>query len=71
VRRTASLDELRAEVLYRRAQRDLYRARAYGPRPTSGTRLRELDRRLASAEHQLAEAVAKRNAGETGLEPGE
>lgn len=63
---TAGLDELRAEVRYRRTQRDLYRAKVYGPRPTSANRLRELDRRLASAENQFATAVAKRNAGKTG-----
>ena len=58
-----SLDELRAEVRYRRTQRDLYRAKVYGPRATSETRLRELDRRLASAEGRLAETVAKENVG--------
>ena len=68
MRGTARLDELRAEVRYRRTQRDLYRAKVYGPRPTSGARLRELDRRLASAEHQLAGAVANGNAGKP--EPG-
>ena len=66
MRATARLDELRAEVRYRRTQRDLYRAKVYSPRPTSGTRLRELDRRLASAEHQLAGAVAEG----AGTEPG-
>jgi hypothetical protein len=53
--------DLRADARYARERYDLYRAKAYGPRPTSTTRLRELQRaheaadaRLRHAEQQLA-----------------
>jgi hypothetical protein len=54
---TARLEELRAEARYRREQRDLYRAQVYGGRPTSVNRLRELERRVVSAEASLARAL--------------
>jgi hypothetical protein len=51
--RTAKrLDELRAQAQYARQRRDLYKARAYGPRMTSPVRMRELER-----EHERAEAA--------------
>jgi hypothetical protein len=53
--------DLRAEARYARERYDLYRAKMYGSRPTSMTRLRELQRvseaadaRLRHAEQQLA-----------------
>jgi len=53
--------DLRAEARYARERYDLYRAKVYGPRETSMTRLRELERahqaadaRLAHAEQELA-----------------
>jgi len=53
--------DLRADARYARERYDLYRARMYGSRPTSMTRLRELQRvseaadaRLRHAEQQLA-----------------
>lgn len=55
----ARIDELRAEARHRREQRDLYRAKMYGPRATSETRFRELERRLKSAEANLSRAVAR------------
>ena len=51
------LEELRAEVRYRREQRDLYRARVYGGGAANASRLRELDRRVVSAEGFLARAL--------------
>jgi len=55
------LEDLRAEARYHRERYDLYRAKVYGPRPTSMTRLRELERahnaakaRVAQAERELA-----------------
>jgi len=36
------IDDLRAEARYRRERLDLYRAKMYGQRPTTLTRLREL-----------------------------
>jgi hypothetical protein len=38
------LDELRVDARYHRQRLDLYRAKVYGPRPTSPSRLKELDR---------------------------
>ena len=59
---TARLAELRAEARHARDRLDLYRAKMYGPRPTSTARLRELERahagaqaRLEHAERELAE----------------
>jgi hypothetical protein len=46
---------LRAEERYLRERRDLYRAKVYGPRPTSLERLRELER-----QHELAESRLRR-----------
>jgi hypothetical protein len=53
--------DLRADARYARERYDLYRAKMYGSRPTSMTRLRELERvseaadaRLRHAERQLA-----------------
>ncbi len=38
------IDDLRAEARYHRERYDLYRAKMYGLRPTTMTRLRELER---------------------------
>jgi hypothetical protein len=53
--------DLRAAARYHRERYELYRAKAYGSRPTSMTRLRELQRahemaaaRLRHAEQELA-----------------
>jgi hypothetical protein len=59
------LDDLRVDALYHRERRDLYRAKMYGPRPTSPIQLNELERacilsssRLRRAEQeQKAEAI--------------
>jgi hypothetical protein len=50
------LDELRAQARFHRERRDLYRARTYGPRETSPTRLRELERAADLAEERLRHA---------------
>lgn len=52
------LEMLRAEARYRRQRYDLYRAKTYGPSPTSDSRLRELQRTCESAELRLAAAEA-------------
>ena len=59
---TRHLDDLRVQARYARERYDLYKARAYGPRPTSATRMRELERECARAEAALrfAEAETKR-----------
>src|SRR5215207_5758923 len=49
----AELAQLEAEARYHRERLALYRARAYGPRPTSLARLRELERTSAGAEARL------------------
>jgi hypothetical protein len=51
-----SLDALEAEARHHRARLDLYRARVYALKPTSLTRLRELERTAASADARLAHA---------------
>ena len=47
------IDELRAEARYRRERYDLYRAKVYGPRPTTMSRLRELERARQGADTRL------------------
>jgi hypothetical protein len=55
-----ALEQLAAEARYHRQRFDLYKAKAYGPRATSATRLRELQRTCESAEARLAAAKASR-----------
>jgi hypothetical protein len=50
------LEALRAEARYHRERHELYRARSYGMRPTSDTRMRELERARRQAEERLARA---------------
>jgi hypothetical protein len=66
------LDGLRAEAQYARERYELYKAKAYGQRPTSETRMRELQRvcegadarlRAAEAEERRARAAADRPPG--------
>ena len=38
------IDEQKADARYQRRRLDLYRAKVYGPRPTSPSRLKELER---------------------------
>ncbi|MEA2220581.1 MAG: hypothetical protein QOJ35_3207 [Solirubrobacteraceae bacterium] len=56
-------EELRELARYARERRDLYRARGYGSRPTSATRLRELERQSDQAEARLRAYVAQRATG--------
>jgi len=57
------IERLRAEARYHRERLDLYRARAYGPRATSATRLRELERAHDGAEERLRHALRGRTEG--------
>lgn len=50
------LADLRADARYARERYDLYRAKMYGPRPTSMTRLRELERAHEAAQARLLHA---------------
>jgi hypothetical protein len=58
------LDDLRAQAEYARQRYQLYKAKAYGQRPTSPARMRELERGYEQAEARLraAEAEARRAA---------
>jgi hypothetical protein len=53
---TIAISVLEAEARYHRERLALYRARAYGPRPTSEGRMRELERTLEAAEARLRHA---------------
>lgn len=50
------IEEIRAEAKYHRERFDLYKAKAYGSRPTSEVRMRELERRSRGADARLREA---------------
>jgi hypothetical protein len=52
----ARIADLRAEARHARERLDLYRAKMYGPRETSMTRLRELERAHEAAAARLAHA---------------
>jgi hypothetical protein len=50
---------LRMDARYHRERRDIYRAKAYGERPSSPARLRELERASELAEERLRAAEAQ------------
>ena len=50
------IEDLRAEARYARERYDLYRAKMYGMRPTSLSRLRELERIHQGADARLRRA---------------
>jgi hypothetical protein len=52
------LEDLRTEARYWRERALLYRAKAYGARPTRPERLRELERTADGAEGRLRRAEA-------------
>jgi hypothetical protein len=56
---TRHLDDLRAQAQHARQRYDLYKAKAYGPSPTSPTRMRELQRACEQAEARLHAAEAQ------------
>jgi len=47
------IDELEADARFSRQRADLYRAKTYGPRPTSAARMRELERAAEGAQERL------------------
>ena len=53
---TPEIEALEGEARYARERYQLYRAKAYGPRPTSMARLRELQRIHEGAEERLRRA---------------
>lgn len=67
---TRHLDDLRAEAQYAGQRYDLYKAKAYGQRPTSAARTRKLERACEGAEARLRAAEAEeRRARSTGGGP--
>jgi hypothetical protein len=52
----AFIEDLRAQARHHRMRLDLYRAKMYGLRPTTMTRLRELERIDEAAKARLREA---------------
>jgi hypothetical protein len=59
------IEDLEAEARYHRERYDLYRAKTYGPRPTSMARLLALQRMSEGADARLRRARQAR-AEETG-----
>jgi len=57
---SSRIEELRIEARYRRERYDLYRAKMYGPRPTTLARLRELERAHQGADARLRRAEQER-----------
>lgn len=53
------IDDLRAQAEYSRQRFQLYKATAYGQRPTSPARMRELERTWEQAEARLLAAEAE------------
>jgi hypothetical protein len=66
------LEKLRAEAHYARERYQLYKAKAYGPRPTSSARMRELQRiyEYAQARLHAAEAEEHSTPNASATEPG-
>ena len=63
------LDELEADARYSRQRADLYRAKTYGPRPTSPARMRELERAAEGAQERLRRARDRARAAPDGSSP--
>jgi hypothetical protein len=59
---TPHLEDLRAQAQHARQRYDLYKARAYGQRPTSPARMHELQRACEQAETRLRAAEAQERA---------
>ena len=66
---TRHLDDLRAQAQHARQRYDLYKAKAYGPRPTSPARMRELQRTFEQAEARLRFAEAAERRARTAGDP--
>ncbi|HEX4187259.1 MAG TPA: hypothetical protein VHY83_05115 [Solirubrobacteraceae bacterium] len=65
---TEHIDELRAQAKYARERYELYKAKAYGQRPTSEARLRELQRAHEQADERLRFALAEDRRSEAASE---
>jgi hypothetical protein len=64
------LEELRSDARYSRERVDLYRAKTYGPRPTTPARLRELERIAQAAEARLRHAEVEARSQDRAPGPG-
>jgi len=64
------LDDLRVQAQYARQRYDLYRAKAYGQRPTSPARMHELQRACEQAEALLRAAEAEERHARAGGDRG-
>jgi hypothetical protein len=53
------MELLRAEARHARQRWDLYKAKVYGPRPSTAARMRELQRECDGAEARLHAAEEK------------
>jgi hypothetical protein len=62
----ARVEDLLAEARYQRHRYDLYKAKMYGPRPTTMTRLRELERAYRGAAARLRRAQQERAPDDAG-----
>ena len=65
------IEQLTSQARYHRERYDLYRAKMYGPRPTTHGRLEELRRACDAAEERLAtvRATRARQAQASGEQP--
>jgi hypothetical protein len=59
------IDDLRVQAQYARQRYDLYKAKAYGQRPTSPARMRELERACEQAEARLRAGEAQERRART------
>jgi hypothetical protein len=64
------LAELTMQAEYARRRLDLYRARAYGMRPVSESRMRELEREADSADQRLRAARRARHGHQSAHDAG-
>ena len=62
---TDHLDELRLNARYARQRYQLYKAKSLGPRPTSESRLRELQTSCEQADARLSFAEAEEQRAHT------
>jgi hypothetical protein len=60
------IEDLLAEARHQRHRYDLYRAKMYGPRPTTMARLKELERAYQGADARLRRAQRQRVPHERG-----
>jgi len=65
------LDDLRAEAAYARQRYQLYKAKAYGLRSTTPTRMRELERIADGAQARLRAAEAEQRHHRDAKDPGQ